>query len=500
MTIDIATADVLEWARTYDGPKFHAMLCDPPYHLTDIERTYQAKAGSVDPRTGRERSNQRRAADGGFMGKQWDGGDVAFDPATWAALAEHLHPGAFIMAFASSRGWHRLAVAIEDAGLRIHPSIFGWAFGSGFPKATRVKDAPDFEGHRYGGQALKPALEPIIVAQVPYVGKPRDSIVATGAGALWVDGGRVATGGETLTGGTGTVGKHEGWDRPYMHDGSKRENYRSTAGRWPPNFVLSHLETCNGVCAPECPVRRLGEQSGERVGAVSNGSAGQPGATWAKRQAQHPGHADTGTAARFFPNHDYALDIAERIAAADPVAYVAKASRRERNAGCEGLPEVAARNNTTQGNGSGDHRTMGRASSIEKQPLVMARNPHPTVKPLALARWLATLLLPPAAYAPRRILIPFSGSGSEMIGAMLAGWEDVQGIEGEAEYVAIARARLAWWAANRDKAPEVRAGEPYKRERNDERQTASASPVYGQFNGRANASPAPMLPGLEAAP
>jgi len=68
------------------------------------------------------------------------------------------------------------------------------------------------------------------------------------------------------------------------------------------------------------------------------------------------------------------------------------------------------------------------------------------VKPIALTRWLATLLLPPELYAPRRILIPFAGSGSEMIGALLAGWEEIVGIEMETEYVEIAEARLAHWA------------------------------------------------------
>lgn len=75
-----------------------------------------------------------------------------------------------------------------------------------------------------------------------------------------------------------------------------------------------------------------------------------------------------------------------------------------------------------------------------------ARNPHPTVKPIALCRWLATLLLPPPEYAPRRILVPFAGSGSEMIAAMLAGWEEIVGVELKQEYVDIAEARLAHWA------------------------------------------------------
>ena len=134
-TFDVICADVLDWAESYDGPPFHAMLCDPPYEL-------------------------------GFMGKDWDRSGIAFQPKTWAALARHLYPGAFGMAFASARGWHRLACAIEDAGLVIHPSIFnwhngetyeigmrGWSCGSGFPKATKISSQIDdrWVKEKYGG-------------------------------------------------------------------------------------------------------------------------------------------------------------------------------------------------------------------------------------------------------------------------------------------------------------------------------------------------------------
>lgn len=60
-------------------------------------------------------------------------------------------------------------------------------------------------------------------------------------------------------------------------------------------------------------------------------------------------------------------------------------------------------------------------------------------------KYLAGLLLPPDAYAPRRLFCPFAGSGSEMVGGALAGWEEVVGVELEAEYVAIAKSRIAWW-------------------------------------------------------
>ena len=81
------------------------------------------------------------------------------------------------------------------------------------------------------------------------------------------------------------------------------------------------------------------------------------------------------------------------------------------------------------------------------------RSSHPTHKPIELARYLATLLLPPPEYAPRAILVPFAGSGSEMIGAMLAGWEIVVGVEQSEEYCRIAKARLEHWQREAEAEP-----------------------------------------------
>jgi site-specific DNA-methyltransferase (adenine-specific) len=80
----------------------------------------------------------------------------------------------------------------------------------------------------------------------------------------------------------------------------------------------------------------------------------------------------------------------------------------------------------------------------ERQPNAR-KNPHPTVKPIALAKYLATLLLPPAEYAPRRLFVPFAGVASECIGAMQAGWEEIDGVEITEEYVPIAQARIEYW-------------------------------------------------------
>lgn len=532
----IIQADILKWAEEYDGEPFHALFSDPPYHLTSITKRF-GKEGSAPAQYGRDGAFQR--ASRGFMNARWDGLDengegIAFRPETWAAIARHLHPGAFGMAFASSRGWHRMAVAIEDAGLIIHPSIFLYSYGSGFPKATRVPDER-FSGHRYGLQAMKPAAEPIVVFQRPYQGRPVDCITRTGAGALNIAGGRI-----TLQPGDqkGEFGPHKpehlGQETTHgVYGGSfSRAAADQSVGRWPANLLLSHTPACravgtrrvkgsnahfknttpgvlkstigptglrreqNGVaghadadgyehvaaweCAEGCPVAALDRQSGElkshgdkplRRNNTNNGYGGG----WRSQIA--PGfYSDSGGASRFFHQSDWAYEIEERIATADPVRYCAKASRTEREGGLDPLqikligqmeieeqetspiygnetPEGAAGRGRKPRHGFPETTVDdGRQTPIGnpyQRGETKRRNTHPTIKPLSLCRYLATLLLPPADYAPRRLLVPFCGAGSEAIGAMLAGWEEVVGVELEAPHVAIANARMAFWRALR---------------------------------------------------
>lgn len=451
MPFRIDHAKVGDWCAAYDGPPFHACLCDPPYEI-------------------------------GFMSKKWDATGVAFRPETWAAIGEHLLPGAFLMAFGGSRTFHRLTCAIEDAGYIIHPAIC-WLYGSGFPKATRIDTQVDkaagaeretvgsytvtrdisggswadlhvkpnnarllditapatplaaaWAGHRYGLQALKPAAEFICVAQKPYAGRPVDSITATGAGALWVDGGRIGTGGETRKG-TFPNGPSSG----IYGDGLNGtcEIVDIAAGRWPANLALDSVAA-----------EALGRQSGELT---SGGRPDSPIKTSVRGiyggNIGVSGHgrliSDTGTAARFFFQAQWS-----QIDDAEPFLYCAKSSRRERDSGLDAMPLVTTgeREGRQFGNNSPTGKLNGSGNLTNGTGRVTNRhNPHPCVKPISLARWLATLLLPPAEYAPRRILVPFAGSGSEMIGAGLAGWEEIVGIEQDADNCEIARARLTYW-------------------------------------------------------
>jgi len=129
----IINQDVISWARSYDGPLFHAIVCDPPYNLDTIKKRFGNK-NAAPAKYGTDGVFQRSSR--GFMGQEWDT-DIAFQPLTWELLGEVLYPGALCMAFSSTRTYHRMAIAIESAGFIIHPMI-GWIQAQGFPKAPPI--------------------------------------------------------------------------------------------------------------------------------------------------------------------------------------------------------------------------------------------------------------------------------------------------------------------------------------------------------------------------
>ena len=78
----------------------------------------------------------------GFMNKGWDNTRVAFNRTTWEKVLRVLKPGGHLLAFNHSRTFHRMAVAIEDAGFEIRDTIM-WLYGSGFPKSHDISKAID---------------------------------------------------------------------------------------------------------------------------------------------------------------------------------------------------------------------------------------------------------------------------------------------------------------------------------------------------------------------
>lgn len=385
-----------------------------------------------------------------FMGKGWDHGvpGIPF----WAAALAIVKPGAHLVAFGGTRTFHRLTCAIEDAGWEIRDCLC-WLYGSGFPKsldvskaidkAAGVADSRTFKSsnpadrpytHTVGetstgwkspvrpdktnpyseeaeewdgwGTALKPAWEPIILARKPLVGTVAANVQRYGTGALNVDACRIA--GPNWNGVWGSSNATVGGDRTF-NASPEGEAYRSEqhpAGRWPANVLLD-----------EEAAAQLDAQSGERPGQLARARTDgvEQGNTVLgplKHITKNPEpRADTGGASRFF--------------------YCAKASRAEREVGLDGLPVVHA--TSRPASDDVEERTIQ-----ERLHGRLARNHHPTVKPVALMRWLVRLVTPPGGL----VLDPFAGSGTTGIACELER-RRFHGIEREAEYVAIATARLA---------------------------------------------------------
>lgn len=335
------------------------------------------------------------------MGKGWDGSKIAYDVELWREALRIAKPGAHLLAFGGTRTFHRLAVAIEDAGWEVRDCL-SWLYGSGFPKSHNLDGA--WEGW---GTALKPAFEPIILARKPLVGTVAANVQAHGTGALNVDGCRIGT--SKRVPGSMNVG-NLGRNGVYGHGDGAREGdsgLNPNVGRWPANVVLD-----------EEAARALDQMTGMltsgKVTKTYDPTLEESVALGKKRRSLHPGavFSDSGGASRFF--------------------YVAKASRSEREAGLReaGLREAETQRYGEQGQGPDPKQTP-------REP-VKQRNTHPTVKPVALMRWLCRLVTPPGGV----VLDPFCGSGTTGVAAVREGFRFV-GIEREAEYVEIARARVS---------------------------------------------------------
>lgn len=121
------------------SPLFHSIVTDPPYDLVSVVKRFGGK-NAAPAKFGTDGAFQRQSA--GFMGKQWDGTGVAFDPLTWSLAYDCLLPGGYLLAFGGTRTYHRMACAIEDAGFEIRDCVM-WLYGTGFPKSHDVSKGID---------------------------------------------------------------------------------------------------------------------------------------------------------------------------------------------------------------------------------------------------------------------------------------------------------------------------------------------------------------------
>lgn len=406
--------DCLDVLRTLADNSVDSVVTDPPYGLE-------------------------------FMGRKWDYDVPSVE--IWAECLRVLKPGGHLLAFAGTRTQHRMCVRIEDAGFEVRDMI-AWVYGSGFPKSLDVSKAidkangaegrkgkvtgasgskrnsmaGDFAGGEYHeylpetdeaiawegwGTALKPALEPITLARKPLIGTVAENVLVHGTGGLNIDGCRVE-GESTRRNNTAEMGYHGGNLADFYQTGSD-------AGRWPANLihdgsdqVLAAFPSAPDQQAPEsftAPSSKTGSIDGAR--GRRKGGFGNVGAEKGDRLPNGPRYSDSGSAARFF--------------------YCAKASRKDRNEGCEAI----APQTTSDG-------PAVTADNAYQRGATERANSHPTVKPTDLMRYLCRLVTPPGGI----VLDPFAGSGSTGKGALLEGFQFI-GIERELEYWLIAHARLA---------------------------------------------------------
>ena len=390
------------------GIQVDSIVTDPPYHLTSIVERF-GKEGSA-PAKDKDGAFQRQSK--GFMGKEWDGGDIAFRKETWELFMKVLKPGGHLLAFSGSRTYHRMAVAIEDAGFDIRDQIM-WLYGSGFPKSLNLGKSVDKKlgNERIGtgqtkthsnkgmpqaeertaigagafgqeveeeitvgtsewegwGTALKPAHEPIVLARKPL---SENSIVANvlkhRTGGIHIDACRVE--GEKQTRDS----------NPIMNGGKYAQNENAdrekitpdTKGRFPSNVMHDGSEEVLKVFPSTSKSAGGGgvKITGKNVYGKYNG----------REYDKTIGYGDEGSVARYF--------------------YCPKTSKSEK------------------GND----------------------NTHPTVKPIKLMKYLCRLVTPKGG----TVLDPFMGSGSTGIAAKDEGFEFI-GIEREKEYFEIAERRVS---------------------------------------------------------
>jgi len=347
----------------------------------------------------------------GFMGKKWDSTGIAYDVTVWAECLRVLKPGGHVLAFGGSRTFHRMAVAIEDAGFEIRDSI-AWISSKTFPKSLNVRKAIDKTGvdgsaWEGWGTGLKQVVEPIVMGRKPLVGTVAANVLEHGVGGLNIDASRVAADMSEFVSATGKPRSGMGHAHGFaMGDGYGGENANppNALGRWPANVILD-----------EYSAGLLDEQSGvSKVGGAGRSKDGAGGSFGGGQNSELNHYGDSGGASRFF--------------------YCAKASKRDRNEGLGDLPDNVV--GSFFGNFEVPGNKIGAHPEIPNQP---GKNTHPTVKPTTLMRYLIKLVTPPGG----TVLDPFTGSGSTGKAALLDGYKFV-GAELTEEYLPIIEGRLRW--------------------------------------------------------
>ena len=430
MTYNLFNQSNLEFLKSQPDNSIDSIVTDPPYGIS-------------------------------FMGKSWDYDVPNVD--TWKELMRVLKPGGHIIVACGTRTQHRMAVNIEDAGFEIR-DIVAWVYGSGFPKSLNIGKAVDklqgnerevvgsgervttnamgvglknrcikcgkpfFSGnpcvcpkpkgnsqYEGWGTALKPAMELWTLARKPLSEKTvAKNVLKWGTGGINIDECRV--GDESLTyqkvSSMGKTGEFSGQGLTRKNGGLVVKGEISVTGRFPANFIHDGSDEVVDMF-PETKSGKAGIRTSDGFNQNSYGKG-----MGIKAGEFNGEYGDSGSASRFF--------------------YTAKASKSERNAGLDGFE-------AKQTWASQDKRESNSFDVFESdgRPVTLNKNFHPTVKPVALMRYLTRLITPKGGV----VLDPYMGSGSTGVACMQEGFNFI-GVEMDKEYFEIAKARIEHWTNN----------------------------------------------------
>ena len=441
----VVNFDNLYILKTYPDNYFDAVVTDPPYGLGKEPNAAELMQDWVE-------FGYHEVKGTGFMGKEWD----AFvpQPVFWKEVFRVLKHGGHVLSFFGTRTYDWGVMSMRFAGFEVRDCI-QWLYGSGFPKSHNIGKAIDkMEGNESSewegwGTALKPANEPIVLARKPLEKglSVAENILKWGVGGINIDASRIGFKNNADYKESTQKNQHADFGTKPMTNNNvygdysmvEPKNYEPT-GRFPANIILTHHSECeckgtkkvkshnpdnkcnnvgfnpsgdklygkgNGItnnkgyaengeetiedweCHSDCPIRILDEQSGisKSTASVRNNKKRNEdniygGGNGIPQISLESNHSDKGGASRFF--------------------YCAKASKSERNKGLEGF-----------------------------------NNGHPTIKPIKLMQYLVKMVTPPNG----KVLDPFCGSGTTGIACKIEGFDFV-GIEQDAEYFKIAKARI----------------------------------------------------------
>jgi site-specific DNA-methyltransferase (adenine-specific) len=381
--------DMLDVLPTIDADSITACVCDPPYEL-------------------------------GFMGKGWDRSGIANRVETWHKVYRVLKPGAYLVAFGGTRTFHRLTCAIEDAGFEIRDCLM-WLYGSGFPKSLDVSKAIDKAA---GATRLD-------VGERVYAGGHIQRSHGTDLGSMNDDGWNPTERRLTTAPSTDAAKQWSGWGTALKPAWEPIILARKPLIGTVASNVLAHgtgaLNIDGARIAGEAWTRNTPYKDDIRCGALHSG----------KEQKTYQVGPQAGSDLGRWPAN-VVLDWDAAKLLDDQSGELTWPGGPAKTGSTSAWPGGEYQGTIYPGETGGASRFLYVAKpSREERDMGDAKNSHPTVKPIALMRWLVKLVTPTGGV----VLDPFMGSGTTGVACKSLQVEFV-GIEQEPDYLSIAERRI----------------------------------------------------------